>query len=528
MDEEREKGLLSEVSRSKKEIPRHFSFENSFIILTACDSILIPYHSIVEVLNLNHVKHLRVGDEKTRGISGGQKRRLNIAMELAAAPLILFLDEPTTGLDASSALEVCEVLNKIAKLTSINVVVVIHQPRVEIWNSLDNLLILAPGGKTVYLGPQRYAQKYFERHLEVEFKPFENPADTLMDAISKFGLAYADKWKADGPSLLESIMQGTKIKENKSKKENGSETNTSESRTSSEVLANNTSERNYEGFDIKKIAKRRGANFFMQIIYAHGRALKQQAVGYLSLLLEFGLALLAGILIGLATTGSYRGLLKVPYILISASPAELIIPLKALFMNISIGLVGATAGVRAFGSDRVTYWREAAAGHNRASYFLGVTIAYFYRIAMSSLHFVIILYVVGMPISDLSRMYAIGFSTFFAVYGIGCVCSILFDPTDAPLTSVIATLVAAVMSGFISVFPLGLKAISYAFWSSEAFYAGEVEPFGNIFDLDSSSKGWEYTRDRFAVDIGVVISLGVAYRVIAFIFMVLLNRDKQR
>ena len=128
-------------------------------------------------------------------------------------------------------------------------------------------------------------------------------------------------------------------------------------------------------------------------------------------------------------------------------------------------------------------------------------------------HFVIIFYVVGTPISPLSLMYAIGFSVFFAVYGIGCGCSILFDHADAPLTSVIATLTAAVMSGFIWVFPLGLKAISYAFWSSEAFYAGEVEPFNNIYDLDASSNSRNYTRDRFAVDIGTLIGLGVGYRI---------------
>ncbi len=300
-------------------------------------------------------------------------------MELAAAPLILFLDEPTTGLDASSALEVCEVLNKIAKLTAINVAVVIHQPRVEIWNSLDNLLILAPGGKTV-----------------------------------------------------------------------------------------------------------------------------------------------------LAASGGYKGILRVPYILISAAPREFIIPQKGLFMNIAIGLAAATAGVRTFGDERVIYWREAASGHNRASYFLGVTLSVLYRIALAALHFVIMLYVVGMPMQSLGRIYLICFGIYFAVYGLGSLISMIFDRKDAPLTAVIATLIAAIMSGFITFFPYQLKAISYAFWSSEAYYAGEVAPFRSIYDIDASSAAWDYNINRFTMDIGLMICLGVGYRIISFILMVLLRRDKQK
>jgi ABC-type multidrug transport system ATPase subunit len=73
-------------------------------------------------------------------------------MELAAAPLALFLDERTSGLDATAAMDVCNLLRDIAQETGITVAMVIHQPRVEIWNHLDDILLLGPGGKTVYLG----------------------------------------------------------------------------------------------------------------------------------------------------------------------------------------------------------------------------------------------------------------------------------------------------------------------------------------------------------------------------------------
>jgi hypothetical protein len=84
------------------------------------------------------------------------------------------------------------------------------------------------------------------------------------------------------------------------------------------------------------------------------------------------------------------------------------------------------------------------------------------------------------------------------------------------------------MSGFINVFPFGLKAISYAFWSSEAFYAGEVLPFERVFDIKSAGEIWDYDLNRYAMDIGIVFALGVGYRIVAFVLMIGLKREKQK
>jgi ABC-type dipeptide/oligopeptide/nickel transport system ATPase component len=66
--------------------------------------------AVISALGLNKVRHSIVGDETSRGLSGGERKRLNIGIELAAAPLLLLLDEPTSGLDSSAALELCQVL----------------------------------------------------------------------------------------------------------------------------------------------------------------------------------------------------------------------------------------------------------------------------------------------------------------------------------------------------------------------------------------------------------------------------------
>ncbi len=61
---------------------------------------------VIQLMNLSHVQHSVIGDEARRGISGGERKRTNVASELAANPALLFLDEPTTGLDSSAALSV--------------------------------------------------------------------------------------------------------------------------------------------------------------------------------------------------------------------------------------------------------------------------------------------------------------------------------------------------------------------------------------------------------------------------------------
>merc|ERR1712157_594121 len=125
-------------------------------------------------MQIDHIQNQIVGGVEERGISGGQRKRVNIGIELVAQPSVLFLDEPTSGLDASSSLAVCVSLKKMCEL-GMSSIMVIHQPRFSLFTLFDDVLLLGKGGQTVYLGPSLGVKPYFES-LGFEMPPDENPA----------------------------------------------------------------------------------------------------------------------------------------------------------------------------------------------------------------------------------------------------------------------------------------------------------------------------------------------------------------
>jgi ABC-type multidrug transport system ATPase subunit len=102
---------------------------------------------VIRLLELEPIKSRRTGS-----LSQGELKRLTIAVELAANPAVLFLDEPTTGLDSRAAAIVMRVIRNVAN-TGRSVVATIHQPSAEVFFGFDNLICLVPGGYEAYVGP---------------------------------------------------------------------------------------------------------------------------------------------------------------------------------------------------------------------------------------------------------------------------------------------------------------------------------------------------------------------------------------
>ncbi|XP_061921808.1 broad substrate specificity ATP-binding cassette transporter ABCG2-like [Entelurus aequoreus] len=158
---------------------------------------------LIQELGLGRVADSRVGTQLIRGISGGERKRTNIGMELIINPSVLFLDEPTTGLDASTANFVLMLLKSMAN-SGRTIILSIHQPRYSIYRLFDNLTLLV-NGKQVYHGPAQGAIGYFS-DIGYTCEPHNNPADFFLDVINgdSAAVALSNVDREDSDSVLKS------------------------------------------------------------------------------------------------------------------------------------------------------------------------------------------------------------------------------------------------------------------------------------------------------------------------------------
>eukprot|EP00118_Oscarella_pearsei_P028305 m.1844 g.1844 ORF g.1844 m.1844 type:complete len:634 (+) comp7956_c0_seq1:221-2122(+) len=137
---------------------------------------------VINELGLQDVANSKIGTELIRGISGGERKRTNIGMELIISPSVLFLDEPTTGLDAYTAVSVMQLLQQLSRRGT-TVIFSIHQPRYAIFKLFDSLTLLG-NGQTIFHGSPGRGLKFLEEgghHCDER----ENPADFFLDVIQQ-------------------------------------------------------------------------------------------------------------------------------------------------------------------------------------------------------------------------------------------------------------------------------------------------------------------------------------------------------
>lgn len=140
----------------------------------------------LRMFNLEGCEDTMLGGQAARGVSGGEKRRVSIAREIIANPPVLFLDEPTNGLDAFTSLTVVQTLKDLAQQGR-TIVITIHQPGSEIFGMFDDLVLLS-GGKVVYWGSLKRVLKYFDKR-GYYCPEFANPADFLfMNVLGPDGI----------------------------------------------------------------------------------------------------------------------------------------------------------------------------------------------------------------------------------------------------------------------------------------------------------------------------------------------------
>ncbi|XP_026190070.1 ATP-binding cassette sub-family G member 8 [Cyclospora cayetanensis] len=136
----------------------------------------------IEFLGLSKVAHKRVGNIRVRGISGGQKKRLMAGQALVSLAQLCFCDEPTSGLSSTDASSLVLGLRRVASQCGVTFIVSIHQPRSEVFECFDSVILLA-AGRCIYNGPREYMEAYFTR-LEHPLPLYLNPAEFYLELVT--------------------------------------------------------------------------------------------------------------------------------------------------------------------------------------------------------------------------------------------------------------------------------------------------------------------------------------------------------
>eukprot|EP01138_Halocafeteria_seosinensis_P007263 gb/GECG01007426.1/.p1 GENE.gb/GECG01007426.1/~~gb/GECG01007426.1/.p1 ORF type:complete len:903 (+),score=87.91 gb/GECG01007426.1/:1-2709(+) len=530
----------------------------------------------LKALGLLHVQNEVIGDERQRGISGGQRKRVNIGLELVNDCGILFLDEPTSGLDSSSAMDICQTLRKTAEDEGITIAAILHQPRYEIFNTFNDLLLLGEGGRTIYSGPTDGILKYLR---SIGFHPpmYTNPADYISDVSSgrvyREGSEYFSPetesyfpakllpniWKLHKENeLTEDSIKKLEAKYKHSKSVPGiSDWNTESDDEGSKLhrlvrkyyreycSELNSQFRNFkDSFCRRKLRKTPGCLKMFMICFTRAFKGVVHSIGrfFAENMLHFFVGFFLGI-IASENADVYIGPLSesmqeelCPFVLKGTCRNPLIDGFQQLGMFVSWGVsfAGAAVASNTFGPEETNYWREVSSGLYTLPYFLAKCAVDILRIGLAAAVFEVAFFAAYTSIIDVLRLYAIVVLLYFNGFQIGYFLTTLVGVRLSPLVALVVTLLSsAILSGFAIRLPqissswIWLFQMSYARWGIEAYYILSVEPY-QYFDLQPGLDNFGYDMSEFDPSLKNMAVVGAGWCCLAFLLMVVRHLDKKR
>lgn len=500
--------------------------------------------STIHILGLWDIRHSIIGDETTRGISGGQRKRVNIGIEMVADPVVLFLDEPTSGLDSTSSMEVCAALRKIADF-GLTVITVIHQPRYEIFCSFHDVLLLGKGGRTVYLGPSEKALDYFSS-IGFECPQRVNPPDFFMDVIAG---TVPDDCVGFHPDQLFGQWE-----------------NYVSARGSEELKEAPVAEEAVDDDGEANAQTKRVEIGFLELCWRFiKRSLRQQTRHALDLFLDNGLVVLAATSLSIIHAASPW--MTIPQELppqcfvsnaltscgVYASGGQEVIfavenqiALRGQMVVMAVGLTAVASAVKTFGRTRVVYWREAAAlpqPKHTIAYFIGKDIAMLPQIIIGPIFFAVLFTAITGGRGSLIGLYMVLHGVTFASYAVGYLASFLVEPAVAMLLSIVIIFSLSMFDGGAPTIPQlheslpplnwGIENISFLTAALKAFYLNEAIEWVDTtttadIDLAKYSKDrLGYDMDGYAGALTTLLAWGVGIRILGVVVLHFMDRNKK-
>ncbi len=467
-------------------------------INTSHTEIINKVDDILEKLDLTEKRHIIIGgdfDTEGIGLSMGDRKKVNIAVELVADPKVLFLDEPTTNIDASSAIIIVKILHKLSTM-GITIIAVIHQPRGEIFNYIDDLLLMVPGGKIGYQGPAKLVLEWF---LKLGYKPLserDNKTDFLLDVTcgkhidqfkinatenqvkkSNFEIEFGD---LDKPEIDDKTSSGKVLWDSLWAQKGAQFLDANEI---PQVSTNG--EISEESIDISNaVVDWISSQVFL--VYAHFRRGVLQRIKSTNLLSFMTIHLLGGVIIGIVSCGG--PLLKLPipptYKLSCPPGAEMACRLWQRFevgpasflLSLVIGCITIPAAVNCFGREKEILFREASVGVSPTSYFIGKLISDIPFLCLSSFMYISPVLAIAPWRSPVGEFYLVYLLLSIFVTAFGYVLTFLIsNPDDATLAGAIISILFNLFGGFVPRLGDGIMGtISFTHYISKAMVTIEL------------------------------------------------------
>ncbi|KAH7444208.1 hypothetical protein KP509_02G069600 [Ceratopteris richardii] len=506
--------------------------------MSKADQVLVV-ERIIDALGLESIRSSMVGTVEKRGISGGQRKRVNVGLEMVMEPSLLILDEPTSGLDSTSSQLVLKALRREA-LVGVNVGVVLHQPSYSLFRLFDDVMFLAKGGRTVYLGPVDEVESYFSS-MGIVIPERINPPDHIMDVLEGVCKPESNptfdpkilpvKWIQYNDFSMPPDLRGIAASISQSSVEMGSRSENTESSTSMKARKSFIQEFWQEFTSLLEVrwdditntftrledlsgrrtpgAWRQFKMIFMRVALQRFREARLQTQDYLILLL-------CGACLGLITPSKDSSLSSNNY----------------TYVIIALSLLCMVSALRTFSIDKLQYWRESASGINRVAYFLAKDTVDHFNTVIKPVVFMSMFYFFNNPRSSFVENYVVTIALIYCVTGIAYIFAITFDSGPAQLWSVflpiIFTLIATKrdLPGFLSY----LQYLIYARWALEAYVIANARKYNGVWLITRCEilYGAGYDLNHWALCLSVLFIMGFLARCISLLCLMICNRKRQQ
>ncbi|XP_022742778.1 putative white-brown complex homolog protein 30 isoform X2 [Durio zibethinus] len=481
------------------------------------DKVLV-IERVIESLGLQAVRDSLVGTVEKRGISGGQRKRVNVGLEMVMEPSLLILDEPTTGLDSSSSQLLLRALRREA-LEGVNICMVLHQPSYTLFKMFDDLILLAKGGLIAYHGSVKKVEEYFAG-MGINVPERVNPPDHLIDILEGIvkptGVTREQlpiRWMlhngypipADMLDLVDELSTAS-----------GSNPNISGAAAVGQSFAGDRWEDVKSSDEVKHdryskshdLSNRRTPGILRQYRYFLGRSTKQRLREAQMQAVDLMILLLAGACLGTLAKVNDETFGSLGY----------------TYTVIAISLLCKIAALRSFSLDKLQYQRESAAGISSLAYFLSKDTVDQFNTIIKPVAYLSMFYFFNNPRSTFQDNYIVLLCLVYCVTGIAYILAIFFAPSVAQLWAVLLPVVLTLVanqdkdSAIVKYF----GNFCYTKWALEAFVIANAQRYSGVWLITrcGSLKQGGYDLHDWNLCLIILVINGIIARIIAFFILI--------